>query len=116
MRALPARSESPSRLGRLVMVLSVGLVGSSGGSGEAGQPIALLMPSNTGRTVPSTLRHSASKHRRKTPPSIDSKEKKFGRRYSFERWSYFFSSASEYWPKKRTASAVLLSRNRLTST
>src|SRR5713101_3299697 len=79
----------------------------SGGCGAKGQLRALVKASKMLRVVPSRVTHSSPKQSRNTPPSGVSKEKKFGRRNKFERSEYFFSSASEYCPKKRTACSSL---------
>src|SRR5882762_6303911 len=79
----------------------------SGGCGAKGQFRALVKPSKMLRVAPSMVTHSFPKQSRNTPPSGASKEKKFGRRSKFERSEYFFSSASEYCPKKRAACSSL---------
>src|SRR2546427_12768338 len=60
--------------------------------------------------------HSVHRQSRNTPPSGVSKEKKFGRRNKFARSAYFFSSASEYCPKNRTACSSLSRCRRVTRT
>src|SRR6266568_4793263 len=81
---------------KIVAVFSETAPGRSGGCGAEGQPSAFVNPSKTPRVAPSSVTHSLWKQSRKTPPSGVSKEKKLGRRNKFERWEWFFSSASEY--------------------
>src|SRR5260370_41331805 len=79
----------------------------SSGCGAKGQFSALVKASKLLRVVPSRVRHSSPKQSRNTPPSGVSNAKKFGRRSKLVRSEYFFSSASEYCPKKRAACSSL---------
>src|ERR1700737_3936420 len=67
-----------------------------GASGTGAHCSSLLNFRNSARSPPSSVTHSFSKQRRKTQPSGVSKEKKSGLRRRLLRFSYFFSSASEY--------------------
>src|SRR5205807_2848161 len=88
--------------------------GRSGGGGAEGQSSALVKPSKSLRVAPSMVTQLSPKQSRNTPPSGVSNWKKFGRRIKFERSECFFSSASEYCPKKRAACSSLSRRTRVT--
>src|ERR1700674_732114 len=88
---------------------------SLGCAGTSPQSSSLFNFKNKLRSPPSNVMPSAPRHFRNTPPSGVSKEKKFGRRNRLVRPGCFFSSASEYRPKKRSAISSLFSRKRVRS-
>src|SRR5215472_4793331 len=109
------KAACPTGKKSVVAVFSGTTPGRSGGGGAEGQSSALVKASKSLRVGPSIVTQLSPKQYRNTPPSGESNWKKFGRRIKFDRCVCFFSSASEYCPKKRAACPSLSRCRRVTS-
>src|SRR5260221_9221802 len=116
--ALGAQTPSPARAAgeKNAAVFSGTVPTCAGGCGAKGHSSSFVKASKVLRVLPSMVTHSVPRQSRNTQPSGVLNEKKFGRRNKFVRSKCFFSSASEYCPKNRTACSSLSTCRRVTRT